>query len=398
MRILSIETSCDETAVSIVEAEGELPSPSFKILGNALFSQIAIHKEYGGVYPMLAKREHARNLVPILKKALEEARMFSIASEEITNEENWSEIKKILGREGNLGEDLKNNFEKVKKPEVDVISVTSGPGLAPALWVGISFAQALSKLWNIPVFGVNHMEGHIASVLIENEDNRKVEFPALALLISGGHTEIVKMDAWGKYEVIGQTRDDAVGEAFDKTARMLELPYPGGPEISKLAQLAKQKNIEKKAKFPRPMINSKDYNFSFSGLKTAVLYYIRDNFVEKGVSLNENDKADISREFEESVVEVLLSKTEEAILDNGIKTLIIGGGVIANSVIRETFTKLEDKYNGLIVKTPTKLLSTDNSLMIASATYINIKLYPEILKSTGKIIAEGNLKLKNNTL
>lgn len=393
MRILSIETSCDETAVSIVEAEGELPSPSFKILGNALFSQIAIHKEYGGVYPMLAKREHAKNLTPLLKKALEDSKLFSPTSE-ILAKATWDEVKSILSREGNLYDDLKNVFENIKKPEIDVIAVTSGPGLAPALWVGISFGQALSKLWNIPVIGVNHMEGHIASVLIENNDNRKVEFPALALLISGGHTEIVKIDNWGKYEVMGQTKDDAVGEAFDKTARMLELPYPGGPEISRLAETAKNDNVPRKAKFPRPMIHSGDFNFSFSGLKTAVLYYIRDNFVDKNITLDETSKADIAREFEEAVVEVLLNKTTKAIEETGVKTLIVAGGVIANKVIRETFTKLEEKYNELIVKVPTKTLSTDNSLMIACASYINIKLYPELLVEPQKIIAEGNLKLK----
>lgn len=396
MKILSIETSCDETAISIVEAKGELPSPSFKVLGNSLYSQIAIHKEYGGVYPMLAKREHAKNLTPLLKKSMEEADVFISQNNNIADDEKWSEIQKILSREGGLFESLKDTFEKIKKPEIDVISVTSGPGLAPALWVGISFAEALHKLWSIPVFGVNHMEGHIASILIENSDERAVEFPALALLISGGHTEIVKISGWGQYEVIGQTKDDAVGEAFDKVARMLELPYPGGPEVSRLAQIAEDGNIPRLAKFPRPMIHSKDYNFSFSGLKTAVLYYIRDNFVDTTKKLTEADKADICREFEEAAIEVLLHKTEEAILETGVKTLIIAGGVIANKKIRETFIKLEEKYKDLVVKTPTKSLSTDNSLMIASASYINLKLFPELLDTHSKIIAEGNLKLTNN--
>ena len=206
----------------------------------------------------------------LLKKAMEEASLFNTSSE-VKVMTDWLEIEKILSREEGLYDNLRGTFENIEKPDFDVISVTSGPGLAPALWVGITFAQALSKLWNIPVIGINHMEGHIASILIENGDDREVKFPALALLISGGHTEIVKIDNWGKYEVLGQTRDDAVGEAFDKTARMLNLPYPGGPEISRLAAQAKEENLLRKAKFPRPMIHSGDFNFSFSGLKTTVL-------------------------------------------------------------------------------------------------------------------------------
>ena len=392
MRILSIETSCDETAVSLVEAEGEIDCPSFEVLGNALFSQIAIHKEYGGVYPMLAKREHAINLAPLLKKVLEDSKMYTL-DDTSYSVNKWEEVKNMLSREGNLHNDLREHFKNVKKPDVDVISVTSGPGLAPTLWVGISFAEALSKLWDIPVVGINHMEGHIASVLIENDDNREVEFPALAVLISGGHTEIVKIDGWGKYEILGQTKDDAVGEAFDKTARMLGLPYPGGPEISKLARLAEEKKVEKKAKFPRPMINSKNLDFSFSGLKTAVLYYIRDNFVEKNIPLDLDSKADIAREFEEAVIEVLIHKTITALEEYEIKTVIVSGGVIASEAIRNSFKKLEDQFYGLKVITPTRALSTDNSLMIACATYINLKLFPEIINNQNKIIANGNLRL-----
>jgi N6-L-threonylcarbamoyladenine synthase len=399
MKILSIETSCDETAISLVEAKGDLNSPTFSVLGNGLYSQIDIHKEYGGVFPMLAKREHAKNLTPILEKVLKESNLISNSqfsiSKQFTNE-IWNEVEKILEREKGLFEPFKNFLEKIEKPNIDVISVTSGPGLAPALWVGISFAKALSLLWDIPVIGVNHMEGHVASILIENDDKRKVEFPALALLISGGHTELVNISAWGNYAVIGKTRDDAVGEAFDKTARLLDLPYPGGPEISKLAEVARESNLPKTAYFPRPMINTNDIDFSFSGLKTAVLYYIRDNFGEK--ALTKNDKADIAREFEDTVIEILLKKTEKAIVETGAKTLIIGGGVIANKRIKEFFGKLEDKYSGLIVKTPTRSLSTDNSLMIAAATYINILVNPEIIHSAKEIIAEGNLKLGTNSL
>lgn len=391
MIILSIETSCDETAVSIIEANGELESPSFKVLGNALFSQIDIHKEYGGVYPMLAKREHAKNLPTLIKKAMVEASLY-VEKEHAYPEEIWPEIKKILSREEGLFEGLKKTLEKINKPEIDVISVTSGPGLAPALWVGVSCAEALGKLWNIPVMPINHMEGHIVSILIENNDERPVEFPALALLISGGHTELVEIETWGKYKILGETMDDAVGEAFDKTARQLGLPYPGGPQISRIAEEARTGNLKHTAKFPRPMIHSDNLNFSFSGLKTSVLYYIRDNFNDAN-PMSESNKADIAREFEDAVVDVLLTKTKKALDNTGSKTLIIAGGVIANKKIRSVFTELEKEYNGLVVKIPTNLLATDNSLMIACATYFNAVLYPEKLSNPQKIVVNGSLRL-----
>lgn len=404
MRILAIETSCDETAISIVEAEGGLESPSFKVLGNSLSSQIDIHKEYGGVFPMLGKREHAKNLPQIMQISLTEAGMFKTGAK--YKEETWDKLKFILNREEGLYEGFRKIFEDILAPEVDVISVTSGPGLAPALWVGISFAKALEELWGIPALPVNHMEGHIASVLVLNEDKRPVQFPAMALLISGGHTEIVYIKDWGKYEVIGQTLDDAVGEAFDKVARMLGLAYPGGPKVSKLAEEARSEKLEKSAKFTRPMINSKNLNFSFSGLKTSVLYYIRDltqndnitirNMVNGGdITLSPENMKDIAREFEDSVIDVLLTKTRSALDQYGVKTLIIAGGVIANKKITQVFSELENEYNGLLVKTPTKSLSTDNSLMIAAATYINLCLYPDFMKKHD-IIANGNLKLGHN--
>ncbi len=392
MKILSIETSCDETAVSIVDANGGLESPTFSILGNALFSQIEIHKEYGGVFPMMAKREHAKNLPEILKLTLNEANMFNAG--ENFEESKWNNLEEILKREEGLYKSFRKIFENIKKPDVDVIAVTFGPGLEPALWVGISFAKALGELWDTPVIPVNHMEGHIVSVLLENSDKRKIEFPAISLLISGGHTEIVYMENWGKYKVIGETRDDAVGEAFDKTARMLGLPYPGGPEVSKLAEKARSESLPNKAKFTRPMIHSKDWNFSFSGLKTAVLYYIRDITNSGEVELTSEDKADIAREFEDSVVDILVKKTKSAIEENNVKTLIIAGGVIANKKISEEFSKFENEFGDLKVKIPNKKLTGDNSLMIAGSAYINICLNPEIIKENKNIIAKGNLKLQ----
>ncbi len=391
MKILSIETSCDETAICVLEAEGEVESPVFKILGNSLYSQVNTHREYGGVYPKLAKREHAKNLIPLLKNVLVEA--YNSLSYDISyDKELWNEIEKILEREEGLFESFKKFLENVKNPGIEAIGVTAGPGLEPALWVGISCAKALGKLWNIPVIGTNHMEGHIASILVSNPDERDFQFPALSLLISGGHTELVKIASWGDYEVIGETRDDAVGEAFDKAARMMKLPYPGGPEISKLAAVAREKKYTHMAKLPRPMINSKDLNFSFSGLKTAVLYYLRDNIVD-----TEETRADLAREFEDAVIEVLLSKTRTALEDRDFKTLIIAGGVIANKKLRDDFMQLEREFPGLIVKVPEKSLSTDNAIMIACATYINICLFPDILTKSRGIIARGNLKLGVNT-
>jgi N6-L-threonylcarbamoyladenine synthase len=391
VKILSIETSCDETALAIIDATGGLEYPSFIVLGNALFSQIDIHKEYGGVFPMIAKREHAKKLPVLLKNVCEQAGLFK-KTETSYSEEVWKEIKEILSREDNLYTDFREKFENIEKPQIDVVSVTSGPGLAPALWVGISFATALGKLWDLPVIPANHMEGHIVSVMVENTDNRKVEFPSLALLISGGHTELVEMEGWGKYKILGQTRDDAVGEAFDKTARLLGLPYPGGPQISKLAEKARSENIPHTAKFPRPMIHSDDFDFSFAGLKTSVLYYLRDNFNE-GSTLTEEAKADIAREFEYAARDVLREKTEKALQKTGAKTLIIAGGVIADKKLRETFKSLEEIYPGLVVKVPTLALSGDNALMIACATYIRVTLFPELLTTSQKIVAEGNLKL-----
>ncbi len=418
MKILSIETSCDETAISLVEAEGELDSPMFTILGNSLFSQIDIHKEYGGVYPNIAKREHAKNLPFILKQVLEQVQnsgKLKMESRKYT-EEIWNKVQEISKREPGLYEGTREVLENFGKPEVDVISVTAGPGLAPALWVGISFAKALEELWGITVIPANHMEGHICSVLI-NETNEEqisnfkfqkdkdnsghvqkkgMQFPALAMLISGGHTEFVYIKNWGKYEIIGQTLDDAVGEAFDKVARMLDLEYPGGPKVSRLADEAVAENIPRLAKFTRPMIKSGNLNFSFSGLKTQVLYYIRDLTQNSQLILSEENKKDISREFEAAVIEVLLTKTKAALDRYGVKTLIVAGGVIASKKIAQSFSSLEDEYQDLTVKIPTKLLSTDNSLMIASATYINLLVYPELLRKNHNIIANGNSRLDEN--
>ncbi len=393
MNILSIETSCDETAISILKCSGDLENLEFKILGNSLMSQIDIHKEYGGVFPNLAKREHSKNLTPLLEKTLNES---GVGFKEYKTEDGvLRNMESILEREKQLYEDLLTFLQKHqnKKPDIDLIVVTEGPGLAPALWVGISFAKALGSFWSIKVLGENHMKGHIASVLeikskddLEKDDkSNKINFPAIALLISGGHTEIVYMESWTKYKILGQTLDDAVGEAFDKTARMLGLPYPGGPEVSKMAKIAREENIEKKIKLPRPMIKSDDLNFSFSGLKTAVLYTVEKN------RLTEEFIKDICREFEDSVTEVLIHKTRKALVQSNAKTLIVGGGVISNLYIRENLEKMiKNEFPEITLKIASKNLTTDNAVMIAVAGYISfISGKTESLE----IKALGNLKI-----
>jgi len=366
--ILGIETSCDETAISVVEAKGAyadtyggLEELSFAVLGSALHSQIEIHKEFGGVVPRLAKREHIKNLPIVYQEALRKAEM----------------------EKGNLPDG---------EAGIEMICVTVGPGLEPALWTGIVFAKELGEGLKIPVIGTNHMMGHIASVLFSNkleskkaQVENKVEFPALALLISGGHTELVLLNSWIDKKKIGETVDDAVGEAFDKVARMLGLPYPGGPEISALAEQARQENIQMEIKLPRPMLHSKDLNFSFSGLKTAVLYYLRSLG-----AISQVQQKEIAREFEDAVIETLVTKTKKAIEEHTPKTLIIGGGVIANKALRENFLNLNRDYPDLKILIPEKSLTTDNATMIAAAGYIE---YLQNGLKEKELKAEGNLDI-----
>ncbi len=387
MKILSIETSCDETAISIADTSGELGDISFKVLADSLLSQVALHKEYGGVYPSLAKREHAKNLTPLLQKTLSEASMFNTINSPLTRDQ-IGELKRLLVREPELFVLLIAFLGNVKKPNIDAIAVTVGPGLEPALWVGINFAKALSIVWDIPLILVNHMEGHILSSLIKNDTITAIKFPALALLISGGHTQLVLMSNWSKYEIIGETRDDAVGEAFDKVARMLELSYPGGPEISKLAGIAREENISSQYTLPRPMIDSNDFDFSFSGIKTAVLYKIKE--IKNERELSEIDKKQIAREFEDAIAEVLLKKTKRAVEEFNIKTFILGGGMSANKHIRYTLeTHLPQDIEIFI---PPIELTGDNAIMIAAAGYLNF-ISKKTLPKQETTIANGNLHL-----
>ncbi len=382
MKVLGIETSCDETAICVLEAEGDINNPQFKILGNALFSQVKIHEQYGGVFPMVAKREHAKNIMPLTKHALGNAKLLTAGKLELSAEK-LEKIKAILEREQDLYPVFEEFILNTVKPDIELITVTSGPGLEPALWVGISFARALGLAWDIPVLPTNHMEGHVLSPLLHSQE--KIEFPALALLISGGHTELVLIKNWLEYEVIGRTRDDAVGEAFDKVARLLSLPYPGGPEISRLAADARAEKVTSSIILPRPMLKSPDLDFSFSGIKTAVLYALK-----KIPDVSENIKKEIALEFENAVTEVLIAKTKKALELYNAKTLILGGGVIANAYIRQEFKKLSADYGELKLLIPEIAMSTDNAVMIAIAGYLNYvtkHAIPETIK------AQGNLSL-----
>ncbi len=388
MKILGIETSCDETAVSIIETNGVFPDGSIEILGNQLYSQIAVHAEFGGVFPMMAKREHQKNLVPLLIKCLEESRLKFHPTE--SDNGKIEKIDEILIREGELSSQFKEIFE-YEKPDIDLIAVTSGPGLEPALWVGVSFAKALAELWNIPLMPINHMEGHIVvaglnTLSEKNFEIKKIEFPSIALLISGGHTQLVLMKDYLQYEIIGNTKDDAIGEAFDKVARIMDLPYPGGPEISKLAEKERIEFPNKKTQYPqpRPMIHSHDLHFSFSGLKTSILY-----LTQKIENISKEIKQEIAKEFEDAVTEVIVKKTKEAVEQYGAKNLVIGGGVSANKNIRNEFKKLCEDLN-ISLLLPEISASTDNAFMIALAGYINISLGK---KTKNDLKANGNLSL-----
>jgi N6-L-threonylcarbamoyladenine synthase len=389
MRVLAIETSCDETAIAILEAEGDERSARFRVLGNTLLSQIDIHREYGGVFPALAKREHAKNLVPILEAALEEAELLHEDTQAIP-EETRAKISEILAREPGLTEAFFEFVSECESPAIDAIAVTAGPGLEPALWVGINFAKALALLWEKPLVAVNHMEGHLLASLSEKTDEQlsisNLQFPILALLISGGHTELVLMKKWLEYELIGQTRDDAVGEAFDKVARMLELPYPGGPEISKLAESARElRSPTSKFKLPRPMIDSNTCDFSFAGLKTAVLYLLKNN-----QDITEEEKKHIAREFEDAVADVLWKKTSQALAETGARTLVIGGGVSANTHIRRFLKEnMRSEYPEVALHIPAAALTTDNAIMIALAGFFRARRK----EFTTDVIASGNLSL-----
>ncbi|MBI5798326.1 MAG: tRNA (adenosine(37)-N6)-threonylcarbamoyltransferase complex transferase subunit TsaD [Candidatus Yonathbacteria bacterium] len=390
MRILAIETSCDETGIAIVESKGSSSAPkTIKVLANTLISQAQLHAQFGGVFPAVARREHAKNIIPLLAHALTEAGLAKkLKYPHSLTEKEHATLAKIFHKEPELFETFKASLLSLKAPAIDAVAVTSGPGLEPALWVGINTAEALGALWGVPVIPVNHMEGHIVASLLTlnplqpNTYNlTPAQYPALTLLISGGHTELVLMPSKGKYKMLGQTRDDAVGEAFDKVARMLGLAYPGGPEISKLAEKAPA-HEKLSTPLPRPMLKTGDFDFSFSGLKTSVLYAIK-----KFETLTDRDRELIAKDFEDSVTEVLVAKTLTAAKKFKVKEIILGGGVTANKKIRKVFAeKVAQELPNTKLFIPTVLLSGDNGLMIGVAG---------LLRSKAKkhIIASGTLKL-----
>jgi len=407
MNILSIETSADETAVSIVHTDGDFPHARYTILGNTLYSQIKIHEEYGGIFPSVAKREHARILTPLLKTALEEAQFLRVHDTRVSDIEvhtptrnqkcptlsvghkQEEELRELLYRESDMADAVIDFLSHHEKPPIDMIAVTSGPGLEPTLWVGVNFAKALSLIWDIPVVPVNHMEGHVLVSVFDGERLPELAFPAL--LISGGHTEFDLMSDWTSYERIGQTRDDAVGEAFDKSARMMGIPYPGGPEIGRLAEGARERELPEFLTLPRPMLDSGDLDSSFSGLKTAVRYGI------EGKELSETDKQALARDLEDAIVDVLIKKTMKAIEQSGAQSLIIGGGVSASTRIREVFKEhFAREYPELALYIPERAHSTDNAIMIALAGHarIDTALTPEDARND--IRADGNRALSES--
>ena len=308
MLVLGIETSCDETGVALFDTRAGL-------LGHTLFSQVAMHAEYGGVVPELASRDHIRRLLPL--------------------------IGQLLGQTGRALNDING------------IAYTQGPGLAGALLVGASVAASLGFALRVPVVGLHHLEGHLLSPLLTTP---APQFPFVALLVSGGHTQLMKVGAVGDYELLGETVDDAAGEAFDKTAKLLGLPYPGGPALARLADSGNPKRF----KLPRPMIASGDLNFSFSGLKTAALMLTRRE------DANAQNKADIAAAFQNAIVEVLVAKSIDAVARTGLDHLVVAGGVGANLSLRAALGQ-KATAEGFKVFYPPLDLCTDNGAMIAFA-------------------------------
>ena len=308
MKVLGIESSCDETGVAIYDTECGL-------LAHAVHSQVAMHEDYGGVVPELASRDHIKRLAPLLQKVLSEA--------------------------------------GIDKRAIDAIAYTAGPGLAGALLVGASFAAGLAQALGVPALPIHHLEGHLLSPLLSRDP---AAFPFIALLVSGGHTQIMCVTQVGAYELMGESLDDAAGEAFDKTAQLLGLGYPGGPALAKLAE----SGTPGKFKLPRPMLASGDFMFSFSGLKTAVLTAVRER------ELTAQDQADLAAEFQEAVTEVLVTKALAACRRRKLSTLVVAGGVGANRRLRERLDA-GAAQGGVRVCYPEMELCTDNGAMIAFA-------------------------------
>ncbi|MES2500645.1 MAG: tRNA (adenosine(37)-N6)-threonylcarbamoyltransferase complex transferase subunit TsaD [Pseudomonadota bacterium] len=335
MLVLGFESSCDETGVALYDTQ-------YGLLSHALHSQVAMHAEFGGVVPELASRDHIQRALPLTETVLKQA-------------------NKTLA-------------------DIDGIAYTQGPGLAGALLVGTSIAQSLAFALNVPSVGVHHLEGHLLAPLLEENPP---QFPFVALLVSGGHSQLMRVDGIGQYELLGDTLDDAAGEAFDKTAKLLGLGYPGGPALAKLADLGKAQ-----FKLPRPMLNSKDLNFSFSGLKTAVLTLANNN-----QPLTDEIKADIAWEFQEAVTEILTTKCMSALRETGLDNLVISGGVGANTRLREKLNAAT-KRKLCKVSYPRLEFCTDNGAMIAFAGAMRLEAMRLAQTQSGKIQQNYSVSVK----
>lgn len=324
MLILGLESSCDETGIALYDTN------THKLLAHALHSQIAMHRDYGGVVPELASRDHIRRTVPLLRTVLADS-----------------------------GKPIQ---------AIDAIAYTQGPGLAGALLVGASFAEGLAAALQVPCIPVHHLEGHLLSPLLSQ---RPPTFPFIALLVSGGHSQLMQVDGIGQYTLLGETLDDAAGEAFDKTAKLLGLPYPGGPVLAELASQGRPDRF----KLPRPMLNSGDLDFSFSGLKTAVLTTVRAHLAEQELATEELDaqtRADVARAFQDAIVEVLVKKSLRAVKASGLNQLVVAGGVGANRELRRQLDAKAAKTR-VEVYYPELEFCTDNGAMIALAGALRLQ-------------------------
>jgi N6-L-threonylcarbamoyladenine synthase len=387
MRILAIETSCDETAIAILEARNK----KLEIKSNIVSSQVKIHKKWGGVVPTLAKREHQKNLVPVLISALKGAKLLKKKAKKgakLLSGQKSINLERILEREEALFKNLKKFLINYQKPKIDLIAVTVGPGLEPALWVGINFAKALGYFWKLPIIPINHIKGHIFVNFLKRKNQiiNKIFLPAICLSVAGGHTQLILMKDIRKYKLLGETRDDAAGECFDKVAKILGLGYPGGPIISKIAQQAGRGRAS--VSLPRPMINQKNYDFSFSGLKTAVLYDFRKR--PPKIRKSKEYIREMCREVQQAIIDVLIKKTLKAAKDFKAKTIILGGGVVANQELRKQLKEacLNWRFKHLV---PPKIFCTDNAVMVAIAAYF--RRGDKGIKNWKEIKADANLKI-----
>ena len=356
MIVLGIETSCDETGVALYNtAPWEEGKPAFKgILGQGLHSQVAMHRDYGGVVPELASRDHIRRVLPLLGQCLSQSGL--------------------------------------KLSDIDAVAFTQGPGLAGALLVGSAFAKSLAQGLNLPSIGVHHLEGHLLSPLL---GQTAPQFPFIALLVSGGHTQLMKVTGIGQYELLGETLDDAAGEAFDKTAKLLGLDYPGGAAISKLAEKGRVGIFD----LPKPMLHSGDLDFSFSGLKTAVLNQVKKFEEKKIVDPSEVAQfhADLARSFVDAIVNVLVSKSEKALQQTGCKHLVLAGGVGANLQLRNALNEKAVRH-GFEVHYPPLELCTDNGVMIAFAGALRMLTKNNGSTTSGAFDIKPRWDLQSNNL